>query len=248
MNPNVQQAQGALTTFQNGQLSANDILNAAMTQYGVQGAQQTQNGLQTTINNTQSALNALPAQVQGRTSRSLVTQAQLGGITNEEAAPIQQALSSQQGEYATASDNYKTLLGEAQGAASANESDQQNKESQLEQSYQDAINEAAAEQAAQQKTAEDAESEREFNVSAGQNQQKINSSGSSNPIASISQIQSGLLSVRGGDGYVSPQDYAKALADFVQVGGTKTSFNQMFGNLKNPKNGYYDYAISQIGL
>src|SRR5258708_2279982 len=157
MNPNVQTAQKALTSFQGGQQSSNDILNAAMTQYGVQGAQQTQQGLQTTLNNTQGALNALPAQVQGNTSRSLVTQAQLGGITNEEAAPIQQALASQQAEYGTASSNYQNLLGEAQASASGTETDQQNKEAALEQNYQDAVNQYASQQAnqlAQQQVAE----------------------------------------------------------------------------------------------
>lgn len=252
MNPNVAAAKSALTNFQGSQKSSNDILNAAMTQYGVQNAQNTQNGLQTTLNNTTAALNALPAQVQGRTSRSLVTQAQLAGITNEEAAPIQQALASQQAEYNTASDNYKTLLGEAQNSASAQITDQQNKEAQLEQNYQDASNQAAANLAAQQWQQQFQAQQKQNSIDNAQKQQELNSAASSaktsNPINSIGQIQGGLMSVRGKDGYVSPQDYAKAYADWVQVGGSKTSFDQMFGHLKNPSNKYYGYAISQLGI
>lgn len=61
------------------------------------------------------------------------------------------------------------------------------------------------------------------------------------------QIRSGLNTVRGRDGYVAPQDYAKAYQDWVQSGFTPASFNSTFKDLKNPQNGYYDYAISKSG-
>lgn len=59
-------------------------------------------------------------------------------------------------------------------------------------------------------------------------------------------ILQGLNGVRGGDGYVAPQDYAQAFKDWTTAGFAASQFNNRFGHLKNPKNGYYDYAISQV--
>lgn len=59
-------------------------------------------------------------------------------------------------------------------------------------------------------------------------------------------IRSGLNSVRGGDGYVSPQDYARAFKDYTDSGLSAASFETNYGDLKNPNNPYYDYAIKQV--
>lgn len=59
-------------------------------------------------------------------------------------------------------------------------------------------------------------------------------------------ITKNLSSVKGGDGYVAPQDYAQAFKDWTQAGFSAATFNNIFGYLKNPKNGYYGYAISQL--
>lgn len=72
------------------------------------------------------------------------------------------------------------------------------------------------------------------------------SSGSTSLTSQKGEIAQGLDSVKGSDGYVSPQDYAKAYQDWIQLGGTVASFNSEFGSLKNPKNGYYNYAVSQL--
>lgn len=224
MNPNVQAAQNALTAFQGSQKSANDLLNGAMSQYGVQGAQTTAQNLENTINNTQKALNAVPDSVTGRTSRSLVTEAQRQAIVNNEQNPIREALTAQQGEYGTASDNYKTLLGEATNLANSELTDQSNKEAQLEQNYQDASNAAAAQLAAQQEAAKEAETQREFNITAAQNAQKISASNASNTVnpdeAAMGFISSGL----GGDGYVSPSTFELARKAYVQAGGSAGQF------------------------
>lgn len=58
-----------------------------------------------------------------------------------------------------------------------------------------------------------------------------------------SAILQGLSSVRGSDGFVSPQDYAQAFKDWTSAGFNGSTFNNYFGQLKNPKNGYYDWAI-----
>lgn len=51
--------------------------------------------------------------------------------------------------------------------------------------------------------------------------------------------------IRGKDGYVSPQDYARAYKDWLGAGYTIGEFNNYFGDLKNPNNGYYDYEMSK---
>jgi hypothetical protein len=55
-------------------------------------------------------------------------------------------------------------------------------------------------------------------------------------------IRSGLNGVKGGDGYVSPQDYATAYKDWTTAGNSGATFDNYFGDLMNPKNGYYQYA------
>lgn len=58
-------------------------------------------------------------------------------------------------------------------------------------------------------------------------------------------ISSNLAKVTGKDGYVAPEDYAQAYIDWINSGGSSSSFNSNFGRYKNPTNGYYDYAITQ---
>lgn len=55
-------------------------------------------------------------------------------------------------------------------------------------------------------------------------------------------IRNGLATVRGKDGYVSPQDYAAAYKDWVGSGYSASTFDNYFGDLMNPKNAYYQYA------
>lgn len=60
-----------------------------------------------------------------------------------------------------------------------------------------------------------------------------------------SGIRSALAKTTGGDGYVSPEDYAQAYIDWLNNGQSASSFNSAFSSFKNPTNGYYDYAIAQ---
>ena len=61
----------------------------------------------------------------------------------------------------------------------------------------------------------------------------------------VQAIQQGLSAVKGGDGYVSPQDYASAYEDWVTAGYSPASFNSQFKSFQNPNNGYYTYAEQQ---
>ena len=65
-----------------------DVLNDAMSKYGVPEIRKRVSGLRTTLSNTESALNAVDPSVTGRTQGSLVTEAQRQRQVANERAPI----------------------------------------------------------------------------------------------------------------------------------------------------------------
>lgn len=93
-------------------------------------------------------------------------------------------------------------------------------------------------------------SSRTSSKSSGGSTKKSNgSSTSTKPLTSqqlSAAIRTGLNGVRGRDGYVAPQDYALAFKDWTMAGNSASTFDKYFGDLKNPKNGYYDYAKTQV--
>lgn len=58
-------------------------------------------------------------------------------------------------------------------------------------------------------------------------------------------IRANLAKVEGGDGYVSPEDYAQAYIDWVNNGQSAASFSGQFKQFVNPNNKYYQFAINQ---
>lgn len=93
--------------------SSADILNGAMAKYGVGDIQNRVSGLRTTLSNTETALNNVDPSVTGRTSNSLVTEAQRQRMVNQERAPI----AAQYGDQTRALSNESANLGEAQKQA-----------------------------------------------------------------------------------------------------------------------------------
>jgi hypothetical protein len=77
-----------LAKYDANKKSSADVLNSAMTQFGVPEIRQRVAGLRTTLGNTENALNNVDPSVTGRTSRSLVTEAQRSRIVNKEREPI----------------------------------------------------------------------------------------------------------------------------------------------------------------
>lgn len=69
--------------------------------------------------------------------------------------------------------------------------------------------------------------------------------GNNNAVPPLSQRQlygaigGNLAKVRGGDGYVSPDSYAQAKADFIEYGYSGPEFDSQWSNLRNPQNPYY---------
>lgn len=102
-----------LATYDANKKSSADILNEAMSQYGVPEIRTRVSGLRTTLSNTENALNAVDPSVTGRTSRSLVTEAQRSRIVNKEREPI----AAQYGSQSRALANESSNLNEQQRAA-----------------------------------------------------------------------------------------------------------------------------------
>lgn len=99
--------------------SSADILNEALNKYGVPEIRTRVSGIRTTLANTEAALNNVDPSVTGRTSQSLVTEAQRQRIVNNERAPIAQDYSTQSktlsNESANLSDQEKAAQLLAQG-------------------------------------------------------------------------------------------------------------------------------------
>jgi hypothetical protein len=90
--------------------SSNDVLNDAMTKYGIPEIRSRVSGLRTTLSNTENALNAVDPSVTGRTSRSLVTEAQRQAQVNNERAPIAEQYGQQSRALSTESANQNDAL------------------------------------------------------------------------------------------------------------------------------------------
>lgn len=77
-----------LADYDKNRKNSVDVLNEAMGKYGVPEIRSRVSGLRTTLANTESALNAVDPSVTGRTSGSLVTEAQRSKQVANERAPI----------------------------------------------------------------------------------------------------------------------------------------------------------------
>lgn len=102
-----------LAAYDSNRKSSADVLNEAMSKYGVPEIRTRVSGLRTTLGNTENALNAVDPSVTGRTSRSLVTEAQRSRIVNKEREPI----AAQYGQQSRALGNESANLSEQQRAA-----------------------------------------------------------------------------------------------------------------------------------
>jgi len=94
-----------LAKYDASRKSSADVLNEAMGQYGIPELRGRVSGLRTTLTNTESALNAVDPSVTGRTSRSLVTEAQRRGIVAKEREPLAEQYSGQASALSTESAN-----------------------------------------------------------------------------------------------------------------------------------------------
>jgi len=157
-------SQQALADIQNFNATAqnpNDVLNAAQSKYGTDQSRQRLVGLRSAIMGTEGALNAVDPSVTGRTSNSLVTEAQRSRMVANERAPIAEQYSQQQGALSNENANLSDLSSRAAQEAQMTLTGQDTKRNSLQALYdtlykreQDA---AAAKQAADNAAAQRAQ-------------------------------------------------------------------------------------------
>lgn len=244
-----------MATYNAKPVTSTDALNEALGKYGVPEIRNTVDGLRTTVANTTNSLNAVDPSVTGRTSGSLVTEAQRQRQVANERAPIAQNLTDESNALNQNQQTLQDALGMATTQASNKVNDYNAGRDALKGEYEMAYNreqdssaKKAAKLAASENTRQfnvrEAEDKRQFNISSGQSQQRINNSGSKKP-AKMSQkevtaaIRQGLESVKGKDKHVAPQDLARAYQDWLSSGLSVSAFWKNFQGYWNPKQGNY---------
>jgi hypothetical protein len=154
-----------LSDYDANKVTSASALNEALGKYGVPEIRNTVSGLRTTVANTTNALNNVDPSVTGRTSGSLVTEAQRQRLVNMERTPIAQQLGTQSGALGTQEKTLQDALSQATGEADRRVSDYTTGRSALQSQYDSAYKreQDAADRAAQAAAA--AEQKRQFNVS-----------------------------------------------------------------------------------
>lgn len=165
MSPSSQDAYAALQNFNNTRKSTSDILNEANAKYGVDDLTGRAKNYGVLVGNLQNSINAVDPSVTGRTSGSLVTEAQRSALVNREQQPLLKDLSTESQNYTNAQNDLNTARQQAGAYVTAVQGDQDTKYKALSDAYAAAV---AAEQAAEQKRQYDAdlaEKQREYNAS-----------------------------------------------------------------------------------
>lgn len=235
-----------LASYDANPVTAANALNTALGQFGVPEIRNTVSGLRTTVANTTNALNNVDPSVTGRTQGSLVTEAQRQRQVSNERAPIADQLQSQGSQLSDQEKALQDALSQATTQSSNQVNDYEAGRSRLQSEYDTAYKREQDTATAQAAQAAAAEQVREFN--AGLSAKSSSSGGSASSSDVKGAIQQGLSSVTGKDGYVSPQDYANGLKQWLEAGLPRDGYNKQFKNYRNPSNPYYDYAIKQAGL
>lgn len=102
-----------LADYDSKRVTSTDALNEALGTYGVPELRKSVKDWRTTITNTKNALNAVDPSVTGRTSQSLVTEAQRAKMVNNERAPIAEQLTEQNDAYGLANSDLKDAMDQA---------------------------------------------------------------------------------------------------------------------------------------
>lgn len=135
-NVSSQQALQDLTNFQTQEQAPIDVYNSAVSSLGIPDVRTNVTNLRTSIANTTALLNALPDDVTGRTSGSLVTEGQRDRILASESAPLTTSLGTENSAYNDASSNLNDLLNQATTQTGLVEQGNQNITSALTSRYQ----------------------------------------------------------------------------------------------------------------
>lgn len=225
MQPTSADLASQLATYDSKPVTSTDALNSALTQYGVPEIRNTVSGLRTTVANTTNALNNVDPSVTGRTQGSLVTEAQREKQVANESAPIAGQLKDQTSSLNQNQQDLTDALGQANTQATNQVNDYNSGRTALQSEYTTAYQREQDAAAAQLAASQDAEKEREFNVSAANS-----SSSSNNPAAgySVKQLSSGNLAYTGPNGVTNLYQYAQALN-----GGNDADPNKVLDTIQN---------------
>lgn len=174
-----QQALGDLQATQAAAQNPNDILTAQRQQLGVNDAQNTLTGLRGAVDSTTKLLKSVAPSVMGRTSSSLVTNAQAGKQIQNEQAPISATLTDQGEAYNRGNEDLTKKQQQATEAANGIYQGQQDKMSYLQNIYNNLFQKEQAAEASRQAEANRQEQIRQFNEQLGASNRA--SAASSNP-------------------------------------------------------------------
>ncbi len=220
------QAQQNLQSYTGGMQSPDQAMSAANAQFGVSQAQQTAQGLRSSLQNTNQVLQQVAPGVMGRTANSLVTSAQANRQIQNESAPIQTQLADLGQQEQNADSSYRDALSQAQNAANANLGFQGQHQSYLQSVYNDLYAKENADRAF-------AEQQREANM---QSSAAANSGGSvaSPSLGTSTATPSGMSrNAAGGYSFTNQQGqpitmgqylYQQGMRDPLQIAHTAASF------------------------
>ncbi len=231
-------------TFTAQMQNPDQIAQGTESSLGIPQATQEVSGLRQAITNTTNLLNNVAPSVMGRTQNSLVTAAQAGKQIQNESAPIQSKLAGETTAASNAASDLNALQSKAANQESLKASTQSNQQSALMDLYKTLLS-------SEQNKAQQAESTRQFNATNAIDQQNANST-SKNAATSatksaaatytpqdVAAANGDLIKLRGGDGYVSPQTYARTALSWANAGYSLSDFNKLFAKYKNPDNPNY---------
>ncbi len=134
---NSQQALGNLQQFTQGMQSPQAAMGAANNQFDITGQQQQVQGLRTAVQNTNQLLNQVAPSVMGRTANSLVTQAQANAQIQNQEAPLNAQLNTENQAYGNANQDYQSSLAQAANMGNATLTGQNQEQSYLQGIYND---------------------------------------------------------------------------------------------------------------
>jgi hypothetical protein len=216
---------GQLAEYDKNRVTNTDAMNTALSTYGVPEIRNTVSGLRTTVANTTNALNSVDPSVTGRTSGSLVTEAQRSRMVANERQPIAQQLSEQTGALGQNEQDLKDALGLATTDASNKVTDYNTGRAALQDQYDRTY--ASEQDAAKSKAAQE-ENDRQYQLALKQASASSAKASTPSP-AQVKQTDLGttsqnLMSKVGKDGHVSQETWNQALSQWLAAGYTSSEF------------------------
>lgn len=247
MNPSSSaEALTQLQDFQRNRRSSQQVLEEFETKAGLPDARKRHAGLRTAIGNTENLIRSIEPSVMGRTAGVNATDAQRQRLIAMEREPITEQLREQSRSLENEETNISSLGQRASRDAQLRLSEDEQRNSFLSGLYGMLLDrEKQAED--RRRFEEQLRLERENAArEAAASRSRGGGGGGAKAAAQVptrkqiyGAIGGNLAAVRGKDGFVSPQSYAKAKSDFIKAGYSGREFDVQWSNLRNPENPYY---------